>query len=69
MHHDPKLYPDPEKFDPNRFLTEDGQVKKQESFMPFGAGRRVCMGESLAKLELSVPFLCWDAPSVFLFCT
>ncbi|KAJ8020812.1 Cytochrome P450 2U1 [Holothuria leucospilota] len=56
IHHDPKLYPDPEKFDPNRFLTEDGQVKKQESFMPFGAGRRVCMGESLAKLELFLFF-------------
>ncbi|XP_071854953.1 cytochrome P450 2U1-like isoform X1 [Apostichopus japonicus] len=56
IHHDPKLYPQPEKFDPRRFLNEDGSLKKNESFMPFGAGRRVCMGESLAKMELFLFF-------------
>ena len=42
---------EPDKFNPNRFI-EDGRVKKPEAFMPFSAGKRQCLGESLAKAEL-----------------
>ncbi|CAI0464895.1 unnamed protein product [Linum tenue] len=46
MHNDATLWEDPEKFKPERFLRdEDG---RQFSWMPFGAGRRRCPGESLA---------------------
>ena len=39
MHLDPELWPDPETFDPTRFLSEDGKAtKKPEGHMPFGAG-------------------------------
>jgi cytochrome P450 len=54
---DPEYWGDPNTFRPSRFLTQDkltGKVKvdKKEYFIPFGFGKRVCMGESLAKAEL-----------------
>ncbi|CAG0894273.1 unnamed protein product [Cyprideis torosa] len=53
VHKDPKFFPDPEKFDPQRFLDEEGQLRKSvPGYMPFGAGKRQCLGESLAKLQL-----------------
>ncbi|XP_071510057.1 cytochrome P450 2U1-like [Diadema antillarum] len=57
MHLDPQLWPDPETFDPMRFLAEDGRTTiKHDGHMPFGAGRRVCLGEQLAKVELFLFF-------------
>ncbi|XP_078586161.1 cytochrome P450 2U1-like isoform X2 [Branchiostoma floridae x Branchiostoma japonicum] len=56
-HMDPEFWPDPEKFDPRRFLDSDGNVvRRQESFMPFSTGRRACIGEQLAKMELFLLF-------------
>ena len=55
FHHDPDVWEDPEIFRPERFLSEDGaKVVKKEQFIPFGFGKRVCMGESLAKAELLI---------------
>ncbi|XP_078679259.1 steroid 17-alpha-hydroxylase/17,20 lyase-like [Branchiostoma floridae x Branchiostoma belcheri] len=51
---DPAYWPDPDRFDPGRFLDAEGNViNKPESFMPFGGGRRVCLAEQLARMELS----------------
>ncbi|XP_022099105.1 cytochrome P450 2U1-like isoform X2 [Acanthaster planci] len=56
--HDVKYWKDPEKFDPTRFLSSDSKtVKKPEAFIPFSLGRRVCMGETLAKMELFLFFV------------
>ncbi|XP_069110447.1 cytochrome P450 2C3-like [Argopecten irradians] len=50
---DPTMFPDPAKFDPNRYLGNDGQLTgKEKQVLTFSLGRRVCMGESLARLEL-----------------
>ena len=50
--HDPNPWGDPEKFRPERFFDADGNLTKPEEFIPFGLGRRVCLGEALAKMEL-----------------
>ncbi|XP_052674496.1 steroid 17-alpha-hydroxylase/17,20 lyase-like [Crassostrea angulata] len=54
LHRDPKYWKDPEKFDPLRYLDEDGKMDptKLDSWLPFSAGRRVCLGESIAKPEI-----------------
>lgn len=45
-HHNPEIWGDPENFRPERFLSEDGsKVIRNEAFMPFSAGRRVCLGK------------------------
>ncbi|KAK0061504.1 cytochrome P450 2J1 [Biomphalaria pfeifferi] len=43
---------DADVFNPDRFIDSKGQLKKPEEFIPFGVGRRVCLGESMAKTEL-----------------
>ncbi|KAI8747685.1 cytochrome P450 2J1 [Biomphalaria glabrata] len=43
---------DADVFNPDRFIDTNGQLKKPEEFIPFGVGRRVCLGESMAKTEL-----------------
>jgi len=54
LHHDPEIWDDPDAFRPQRFLDEEGNFvpPKADRFLPFSAGRRVCLGESLARIEL-----------------
>ncbi|KAK3598208.1 hypothetical protein CHS0354_026610 [Potamilus streckersoni] len=49
---DPKVWGDPENFRPERFISEEGKLMKPDEFIPFFTGRRNCLGESLAKMEL-----------------
>ncbi|XP_063298158.1 cytochrome P450 2K6-like [Pelobates fuscus] len=53
---DKTQYPYPDEFNPNNFLDSEGNFVKTDAFMPFGAGRRVCVGETLAKMELFIFF-------------
>uniref|UniRef100_A0AAV2LGL6 Cytochrome P450 2U1 n=1 Tax=Knipowitschia caucasica TaxID=637954 RepID=A0AAV2LGL6_KNICA len=52
VHRDPTVWDEPDRFNPARFLDSEGKLLRKEYFIPFGIGRRVCMGEQLAKMEL-----------------
>ncbi|XP_050395924.1 cytochrome P450 1A1 [Patella vulgata] len=53
LHHDPDVWKDPEVFRPERFLDEDGKLApKTMSWLPFSAGRRNCLGETIARPEM-----------------
>lgn len=56
VHMDPTLWDEPEKFNPSRFINSEGKVTKPEYFLPFGVGRRMCLGEILARMELFLFF-------------
>ncbi|XP_054772586.2 cytochrome P450 2U1-like [Lytechinus pictus] len=57
IHHDPDLWKNPDEFNPERFLDpKTKQVIQREELIPFSIGRRRCMGEQLAKVELFIFF-------------
>ena len=57
VHHDPKIWPAPERFDPDvNCLSPAGELIRTEYLIPFGVGKRLCLGESLARQELFIFF-------------
>ena len=51
IHHDPRWYPDPERFDPDRFTEEATAARPKFAYFPFGGGNRRCIGEGFAWME------------------
>lgn len=51
LHHDPRWWPDPERFDPARWLDGRQHNVPRHAYLPFGTGPRSCIGEQFAWLE------------------
>ncbi len=53
LHHDKRWFPEPENFNPDRFLPGAPGIPRG-AFMPFGAGPHVCLGQHFAMLEMKL---------------
>jgi len=51
IHRDPKYYPNPKKFDPERFSDENKDSINSAAYFPFGLGPRNCIGSRFALME------------------
>jgi cytochrome P450 len=51
VHRDPEVFPEPDRFDPERFSPENTSTRHPYSYIPFGAGRRLCVGYRYALSE------------------
>jgi cytochrome P450 len=51
MHRDPRYYPDPDRFDPDRWAPGEREKRPKFAYFPFGAGPRICIGEQFAWTE------------------
>ncbi|XP_064369137.1 vitamin D 25-hydroxylase isoform X5 [Dromaius novaehollandiae] len=56
VHFDEKYWSNPEVFFPERFLDSSGQFVKKDALVPFSLGRRHCLGEQLARMEMFLFF-------------
>ncbi|PNF35806.1 Cytochrome P450 6k1 [Cryptotermes secundus] len=54
LHHDPKYYPDPDRFDPERFSEEEKQKRHHYVYLPFGEGPRICIGMRFGLMQTKV---------------
>lgn len=50
-HRDSRFFPDPERFDPERFSEKSKKDRHPYAYFPFGGGSKMCIGESFAKME------------------
>ena len=53
-HHDPKYWPDPERFDPERFTSEQVASRPRHIYYPFGEGPHLCLGNNFALMEMQL---------------
>jgi cytochrome P450 len=54
VHHDPRWFPNPEGFDPDRWLPERAKDLPRFAYFPFGGGPRVCIGNHFAMMEATL---------------
>lgn len=58
IHRDPEFFPEPEKYDPERFMPENKDSIRPFTYMPFGAGPRNCVGMRLGMLQVKTFLAC-----------
>ena len=54
IHMDPNLWPDPKRFDPERFSSEAKKLRDPYAYMPFGHGPHNCIGMRFAQMEMKL---------------
>jgi cytochrome P450 len=54
IHHDERFWPEPEAFDPSRFEPDCARGRHRSAYLPFGGGRRICIGSSFALMEATL---------------
>lgn len=54
IHHRADLYPEPDRFDPDRWLPEHSAHRPRNAYIPFGAGVRRCLGEAFSMAEATL---------------
>ena len=54
IHHDPKLWPEPNAFRPERFSKENAKTHHRFAYFPFGGGPRQCIGNNFALMEMQL---------------
>nr|CAD7200713.1 unnamed protein product [Timema douglasi] len=54
IHHDPRYYPEPEKFDPERFSDENIKIRPMFTYLPFGEGPMICIGLRFGLMQVKV---------------
>jgi cytochrome P450 len=54
LHRNPELYPNPDRFDPDRWLPDQVAKRPREHAVPFGAGTRKCIGDRFAWMEATI---------------
>ncbi|TDG39455.1 hypothetical protein AWZ03_014124 [Drosophila navojoa] len=54
IHHDPQYWPEPERFDPERFSAENKPKQTPMSYLPFGAGPHNCIGMHIGMLQIKL---------------
>ncbi|XP_072143309.1 cytochrome P450 3A41-like [Dermacentor andersoni] len=58
IHHDPEYFPEPEKFNPERFMPENKDALRPFTYLPFGAGPRDCIGKRLGLVQAKTTLAC-----------
>lgn len=64
-HRDPRYFPDPEAFKPERFEEAEEARRPRQAYVPFGAGPRACIGRAFAQIEATVLLACLYQRFVF----
>jgi cytochrome P450 len=54
LHQNPRYYPEPQRFDPDRWLPERAAKVPRDAFIPFGAGVRKCLGDAYAWTDMTI---------------